>query len=297
MIIANEKEYAETCLVNGVTDGNTNQVLSILSKYYYSKGYKPKQITAALTTFMQDFCPEYEYKKDAYDFCIAKYSESAKKYPLYENDNIWITSNELRQIQSLKNIAREKFAFTVLCLAKLYTERTPQRDYWVLNEYKEIFDVANISGSEKKRLDIIRAVYLAGLIKPSERVDSLNIHVLFADPPSNFYHPESGDIKISDFRTLGYHYEKYVKGRDYCHCAECGILFRQNKNGTKVYCNKCAAYTPISYKFVSCQDCGKRFSVNAKNNRTCRCTECQAMRNKDMAKQRVQKARNSHMLR
>lgn len=44
-------------------------------------------------------------------------------------------------------------------------------------------------------------------------------------------------------------------------------------------------------KKIACVDCGVVFTVSAKNNKTCRCTECQKARDKENTRKRVQRFR------
>ena len=67
---------------------------------------------------------------------------------------------------------------------------------------------------------------------------------------------------------------KDYKGDNFIRCADCGILTRGNKNGTKRYCKDCSGYTPQEMKTVVCVDCGEEFQVSAMANRTSRCQEC-----------------------
>ena len=111
------------------------------------------------------------------------------------------------------------------------------------------------------------------------RNDNTSIRVTFIDTES----PE--ELFVSDFRELGYEYLKY-KGENFIRCAECGILTRGNKNGTKRYCKDCAAYTPQETKTVVCVDCGNQFIVKSLNRKTCRCNGCQIIHEKELKSKR-----------
>lgn len=39
-------------------------------------------------------------------------------------------------------------------------------------------------------------------------------------------------------------------------------------------------YEPIGVKIIKCIDCGKEVEVDAKDNKACRCDECQHIENK-----------------
>ena len=106
-----------------------------------------------------------------------------------------------------------------------------------------------------------------GLLEFSRRNDNTNCQVTFVNDDSE------NILFISDSRELGYEYLAY-KGDNFIRCADCGILTRGNKNGTKRYCKDCSGYTPQEMKTVVCVDCGEEFQVSAMANRTSRCQEC-----------------------
>ena len=82
------------------------------------------------------------------------------------------------------------------------------------------------------------------------------------------------------------------KGENFIRCAECGILTRGNKAGTKKYCSSCATYTPQLTKTIVCIDCGKEFIVDARLSNKCRCNDCQKEKVKQDTRLRVQKMRD-----
>ncbi|MBR2505583.1 MAG: hypothetical protein IKB70_01380, partial [Bacilli bacterium] len=123
-----------------------------------------------------------------------------------------------------------------------------------------------------------------GLLEFSKRNDNLNCRVTFVDNEGD------EELFVSDFRELGYEYQKY-KGENFIRCAECGILTRGNKNGTKKYCKDCSTYTPQETKTFKCIECGIEFTVDARVANKCRCDECQSVVNRE--KKRIWKQNNS----
>jgi DNA-directed RNA polymerase subunit RPC12/RpoP len=95
---------------------------------------------------------------------------------------------------------------------------------------------------------------------------------------------------ISDPRELGYEYLAY-KGDNFIRCADCGILTRGNKNGTKRYCKDCSGYTPQETKIITCVDCGKEVFVSPLNTKTNRCPNCQSIIDREKARIRKQNQR------
>lgn len=63
-------------------------------------------------------------------------------------------------------------------------------------------------------------------------------------------------------------------------CKKCARLFKMaSKN--QVLCKKCSTYSPIGTKIIKCVDCGKDVEVGALNTKTCRCNECQKIRDRE----------------
>lgn len=275
MIVLNEKEYAEECLKNKTIDDKPFYTLSILAKYYYyCFGYRKKKITELLIDFMEKAYPRYSCNKTMWDENIEKIAKNVGRYTLYEIDGVWITKAELKTIENIKNKVLERLAFTLLCLAKLANIKNPNNTGWVNNDAKEIFTLARISCSVSNRYERLGELHQLSLLEFPKRIDNLSCRVTYINDDSEKV------LFVSDFRELGYEYLKY-KGENFIRCRECGILIRNNKAGTKKYCSKCAAYTPLTTKTIFCIDCGSEFEISSKNNKSCRCKICQEQRNRE----------------
>lgn len=267
MIVLNELEYAENCLRHKSIDTKPYFALSILAKYYfYHLGYSKEQIIENLTSFLSDVYPKYQKEYAYWNDTIEKMASNVEKYTLYEIEGVWITENELHTIENIGNKVLERLAFTMLCLAKLSIQRNPKSNGWINDDAKSIFSLARISGSVTDRYVRISDLYDLGLIELPKKNDLLSYRVTFIDNESK------NVLFIHDFRELGYEYLKY-KGQNFIRCAECGILVRGNKAGTKHYCSSCIAYSPIKAKKIKCIDCGKEFEVESISRRI-RCDMC-----------------------
>lgn len=275
MIILNERIYAEQCLRNLKMETKPFQTLTIIGNYFFHAGYNKKRIFKELRDFfIKADLATYSSNKRYWDDTLELISSKSGKYPLHELDGVWITHNELNTIKKLKNKLLERLAFTLLCLAKLNNMRNPNNNYWVNNDYKEIFNLARITCKKKERYINMGRLYRSGLIELAKRIDNLSVRVTFADSDATYYSRDEGDLFISDFRELGYEY-LYANGGNFIRCAECGILVRGNKQHTKKYCKDCAGYTPIKTKRIICSDCGRAFEVSSLNSKTTRCEDCQ----------------------
>jgi len=116
--------------------------------------------------------------------------------------------------------------------------------------------------------------YVRKLVAFPKKNDNLSVRVTFCE--------EDGDVAmtVSDFRDLGYYYLMQI-GENIVQCVECGTYMRGNKAKTKKYCKNCTGYVPLEFKTITCVDCGKEVQVSSKNNKTCRCEECQVNRDRE----------------
>ncbi|MBQ2397087.1 MAG: hypothetical protein II304_08665 [Bacteroidales bacterium] len=286
MIILNEKEYAESCLKNGIENNNPYLTLSILARYYYHHlGYRKKRIQKLLTQFLDKHYPRYELNQYTWQSTIEKLATKAGNYPLLEITGIKVTQSEMNTILNIKNKVLERLAFTMLCLAKFGNSRNSNNNGWVNADSKDIFNYARISCKADEREIKIGKLWQMGLLEFSKRNDNLNCRVTYINDEGN------EELFISDFRELGYEYLKF-KGENFIRCAECGILTRGNKAGTKKYCKNCTTYMPQETKTITCIDCGKRFQINSKNSRSTRCPDCQHKKQLEYQRISMMKSRN-----
>ncbi len=269
MIILNERELAEGYLHNGIDKDNPVLSLSILAKYFcHVMHLGRKQIAESLIAELQKSYMAYAYNKGYWIELVDKLAGNAKKYTLHEIDGVRITESELNTILGIKDKVLERLAFTVLCIAKLNNIKNPNNNGWVNREDKEVFKTARIYGSASDKRMRIGALASLGLVELSNRIDGMNYRVTFIDDESD------ERLFISDFRELGYEYMLY-RGGNLTRCKECDILMPNNKNKTKKYCSSCRAPEIMGTKWLTCQQCGESFEVNAKNNSTKNCPSCQ----------------------
>lgn len=285
MIILNEKEYAQECLKNNDIGSKPHFTLCILAKYYYHCfGYRKKKIYGLLIDFIRKCYPRYDCNKSMWEDSIEKIAANAGKYALIELDGVWITEAEMETIKEIHNKVLERLAFTMLCLAKLNNAKNPKNNGWVNLDAKEIFTLARISCSVIARYERLGQLRERSLLEFPKKNDNLSSRVTFINDDSEKI------LFISDFRELGYEYLKYC-GDPFIRCCECGVLTRNNKNGTKKYCSICSGYVPQETKYVTCIDCGEEFEISAKNNRAKRCAYCQNIKDRENARQRKRKQR------
>lgn len=299
MIISNEKIYAESLLNQDMITESPYFAISILAKYYYHHlGYRKTRIIKQLTNFLEKKYPKYRIQKQSWTATIEKVASKAGKYPLYEVDEILITKDELNTIDCLCNndtISRldnsdikniKRLAFTMLCLAKLGNAKSEKYNGWVNTRTADLIKFAKINCSQKHGQRLISYLNAAGLVDLPKKNTNLSNRVTFINDCSE------PALYINDFRELGYAYLKYC-GENIVECNHCGILIRGNASGTKRYCNECNGSNVSSRKRITCVDCGFIFTVPSKNNRTCRCVECQEIKNREDIRKRVERYRNN----
>lgn len=274
MIILNEAEYAEKCLLSGNVGPRPYHTLAIIAKYYYYvHGYKRKEIIKCLTDYLSKYYPAYNSERNEWDENIEKIADNVKKFKLYIVDGVSITANELKTIKAIDNKQLEKLAFTLLCLAKLGNKKRENNNGWVNNETREIFKLARVSGNEESRNLKLNALWKMGLIEFPTKNTNLSIRVKFVDDDSK------EKLFINDFRELGYIYLKYI-GEPIKVCKKCGVLMNVVKGKSGRYCKDCANPKPVLWREIICSDCGRSVVLPKINRRSTRCPDCYALHRK-----------------
>lgn len=229
-IVLNERACAEYALENLVLGSKPIETLGRVARYYYSIGYKKKEIGSLIEDFMLKCDPTINIVK--WQATIDKQVSSADKYDLIDISGVAITQSEMEKIQAIEGKLLQRLMFTMLCLAKYGNAINPNNNGWVNRKDKEIFSLANISITTKRQSLMINDLWTMQYIGYSRVVDNININVKIIDDESTVV------LFISDFRNLGNQYMKYC-GEKYIECQCCGKIVRQNKNVQK-YCNECA---------------------------------------------------------
>lgn len=85
----------------------------------------------------------------------------------------------------------------------------------------------------KRQQQLIRELYLLGLIGYSKVVDNVNLQVLFVDAETEPV------LHIYQFDDLGYQYLEYVGDPSIVHCKCCGKLIKKASKRLD-YCPDCA---------------------------------------------------------
>ena len=269
-IIMNEYTYAKNLLnkqdLKACDLGDKpSSTLNLLARYYREIGKNDDEIKECLSDFLNR-CLKDKYKESKWIDSIFYQVIKSKKYNLKKVDNVIVTKSEMEKIQSVKGKSRQKVLFTLLILAKYYNAVSDKNKNWTNLEYKKIFKLANVQLSIQNQALLINDLYNCGFVNVSKNVGKPNIQVNFVDNESDTV------LTIARLKDLGKEYLMFC-GEDYIRCQKCGTLVKNYKNTNK-YCKTCGQYQPIETKTVICVDCGKEFSVDAKDNQTIRCNDC-----------------------
>ena len=288
-IIMNEYTYAENLLnkqdLKACDLGDKpSSTLNLLARYYREIGKNDDEIKELLSDFLNR-CLKDKYKESKWIDSIFYQVTKSKKYNLKKVDNVIVTKSEMEIIQSVKGKSRQKVLFTLLILAKYYNAVSDKNKNWTNLEYKKIFKLANVQLSIQNQALLINDLYNCGFVNVSKNVGKPNIQVNFVDNESD------GVLTITRLKDLGKEYLMFC-GEDYIRCQKCGTLIKNYRNTNK-YCKTCGQYQPIETKIITCIDCGKEFSVDARITNKIRCDECQGEKKRKDTKLRVQRYRKS----
>lgn len=229
-IVLNERAYAERALEDLCLGSKPIETLGRVARYYYSVGYKKKEINGLLEDFVLKCDPTINIVK--WQNTIDKLTNTSNKYALFNVAGVSVTQNEIKKIQIIEGKMLQRLMFTMLCLAKYGNAISSSNNNWVNKKDKDIFNLANITATLRRQSLMINDLWTMQYIGYSRVVDNVNINVKIIDNES----PEV--LFVSDFRNLGNQYMRYC-GEKFIECQCCGKVVRQNKNVQK-YCNECA---------------------------------------------------------
>lgn len=231
-IVMNESMLAEDAIASSDLGDSPYDTLTYIAKYYFAKGVSNRDVKKAISE-MAEKNHAFRISGNGYD-PIESIMKRAKKYKLIEIDYIPISQAELDRIGSIDSKQSRRLAFALLCYSKYWDIVNENNNHWSNVKDTEVMRSANINLSSKRQCELFAKLYEAGMIQYSNKVDNLNVRVLFSDD-------DEPVMAITDFRNLGYQYQAFL-GEKYCHCENCGIIMKQtHQNGgrPRKYCNAC----------------------------------------------------------
>lgn len=227
----NERRRAEDILSSVQETTNPIHNVYLLSRYYYTQGMRQKEVLEKIEDYLRQFpflvLPKWQRTVDK---IVAK----AKGKGLIEIEYVGITEKELAEIAKLRKESLKKLAFTLLCIAKYFNTIRLENNSWVNTPDKDVFRMADIRTLDcKRQQQLIRELYMLGLIGYSKVVDNVNLQVLFVDTETEPV------LRIYQFDDLGYQYLEYIGDPSIVHCKCCGKLIKKT-SCRKDYCDECA---------------------------------------------------------
>lgn len=229
-IVLNERACAEHALESLCLGSKPVETLGRVARYYFSMGYKKKEIGGLIEDFMLKCDPSINIVK--WQSTIDKLANMSDKYALFDIAGVSITQSEMEKIQSIDGKMLQRLMFTMLCLAKYGNAISPTNNNWVNKKDKDIFSLANITATLKRQSLMINDLWTKQYIGYSRVVDNININVKIVDNES----PEV--LFVSDFRNLGNQYMRYC-GEKFIECKCCGAVVREG-HSKQMYCTECA---------------------------------------------------------
>jgi hypothetical protein len=237
-IILNEHEWAKNMLQSHSLGKKPTETLGHIARYYIDehqgeKAPSKRDVRKKLESFLLQ-CDPYAAMPKWNDTLTYVINRAFKRDTIYI-EHISINQSELDKIDVLKGKQLRRLAFTLLCLSKYWDNVNSTDTHWVNTQDSDIMKMANIVASIKRQSQLYNELSNLGLIKFSKKVDNTNVRVCFAtdDVPV---------LYISDFRNLGYQYERY-RGIPYRACQNCGLVFKSRTSGSgpqAKYCADCA---------------------------------------------------------
>lgn len=232
-IVLNEHEWAEEMIESRSLGKYPFETLSRVARYYLDKNYSKRDVKKTLSTFLLQCDPTASIPKwvGTIDRAISR----ALKHKAMRVDCLYITKAEMDAIDGLRGKQIRRLAFTLLCLAKYWDVYNSKDDHWVNSKDSEIMKMANINTSLKRQSEMYHELKIRGLIQFSRKVDNTHVRVCFIS---------DGDpvMAVSDFRNLGYQYQKY-HGEPFFECQNCGVVSKDPNPGKGrhiKYCKSCA---------------------------------------------------------
>ena len=290
MMILNEEKYAKE-LLTGQNDTvkSIRQKIDLIARYnYHVMNKKADESYASIVKWLEK---HHEiFSEQTYSNVISDCIKKATKRPFYHIDAIKITKKEIETITAQDNLRHEKILFVLLCMAKQQKVAYGFENGLVSYKITDLFKAARVSVPVDERENILHELLKAGLIGLPMKNDTKCLFVKFMD--------ESDDTVLilseQDCSELAYAYLHFTGKAKVFRCSKCGKLIKQSKKYGEL-CKGCQSGTP-EMKLKWCVDCGSEFLVNVMNTKTCRCDECQSIKDKEDTRNRVKKYRSSHSM-
>lgn len=281
-------DIEQKLLSNYANQENPEETIRDLARYnHHILGMNKEDNYDAILAYMSKNCSDFYEEK--YFKAIYRNIASAKKYKFRNVDPVKITKAEMDKIVGLNNIRKEKIAFVLLAVAKYYNNVSSDNNNRMYMSMSDLFKLARVAIPSKERAKYLSFAYENDILVEHMFVGTNLKIVGFVDDADDTV-IELGE---DDYKELAYAYLNYKNG-GYKRCKNCGRLFKMHKSSPgRLYCKECGQKEEVSeFKVIKCIDCGADVVIKAQNTKTCRCTECQNLANRESTRARVQKYRD-----
>lgn len=286
-----DKSDIESKILNNYANSeNPEETIRDLARYnYHVLGMNKEDNYDAILAYMKRNCVDFYEEK--YFKIIYRNIASAKKYKFRNVATVKITQSEIDKVIALNDIRKEKIAFVLLAVAKYYNNVSNDNNNRMYVSMSDLFKLARVAIPCKERATYLRFAYQEGLLVEHTFVGTNLKIVNFVDDNSDVVM----ELNEDDYKELAYTYLNHKSG-GYKKCRGCGRLFRISKRAPMaLYCKECGKQEEGSeFKVIKCIDCGIELVVGVLNTKTCRCEECQKVKNKELKSLRNAKYYESH---
>lgn len=210
---------------------------------------------------------------------------------IYTSKTICFYCYELDFICRLERKPLRRLAFGILLYYKYKTLNSSNYE-WIDLNYPEIQRLSNVVVRNDKRNEFYSELQKLGYILILD--NKFKIPYIHNNAKDIFIELSTSAINNNTFLMI----YLYNKQQNIVRCKKCGAMIRNNKTGTKLYCDNCSQYKSHDLYSKKCIDCGKEIIVSSRRSRNIRCLDCKKKYNKEMQKNRQRNYRNkmSHQL-
>lgn len=236
-------------------------------------------------------------------------------------DTVKVRKSELDYISSFDDIKKEKLLFCYLAIAKFMDMSRAKPSHWEGESDAAVFKMARVNipvGDRDYYINEMINGEPKALISFSFKNDDLSKRIDYIS--DNKEDPVVLELDESNYHELAYTYLNWKNNGGFKKCDNCGRLFRikkgamgkneqseLNQSNRMQYCRQCSPIYEPKYKGkddmaldyepkkIVCVDCGEEvYLENYMATKTCRCEECQTIRDKNMKAERNKRYYEAH---
>lgn len=293
-------------------------IFNLIWYAYYNISTDEREIVQYIEQWM--YGKTNMFHLSAYAASIRRIIKGMKDMPWRNiQDTVKIRKSELDYISSFNDIKKEKLLFCYLAVAKFMDMSRNSPTHWESESDSAIFKMARVSIPVADRDYYINEMINgepAAKIHFALKNDDLSKRIDYISDDEN--DPIVFELDESNYYELAYTYLNWKNGCGYKKCRHCGRLFRVKSRSAEkksadsgaqddrsLYCSCCSPYfnptykgkddTQISYepKKIVCVDCGEEVYLESyKDSRTCRCKDCQRVKQLEYQRVSMQKLRS-----